>query len=161
MSVAIRRYSDDVRDRVIGLILPIQTVEFGVPTTLLDQPDLADVPTHYGRGNGAFWVATDGDEVVGSIALLDIGDASFALRKMFVHRNYRGKEIGVAAKLFATARAWAEECGYKRIILGTTGGMLAAHRFYEKNGFVRLNREELPANFPQVRVDTVFFLLSL
>jgi GNAT superfamily N-acetyltransferase len=161
MSIHIRRYTDDLRERVIDLILPIQTAEFGVPTTLADQPDLADVPRHYGRGNGAFWVATDGDEVVGTIALLDIGVGDFALRKMFVNSKYRGKEFGVAAKLFATARAWAEACGYKRIILGTTDGMLAAHRFYEKNGFVRLQREELPANFPQVRVDTVFYMLDL
>lgn len=83
-------------DGVIQLILPIQQQEFGVAVTLQDQPDLLDIPGVYQRKAGNFWVALDDDRVIGSIALLDIGNARAALRKMFVRADWRGRERGVA-----------------------------------------------------------------
>jgi hypothetical protein len=38
----------------------------------------------YQRGSGAFWIALEGEQVVGSIGLLDIGSDQAALRNMFV-----------------------------------------------------------------------------
>jgi hypothetical protein len=35
--------------------------------------------------------------------------------------------------------------------------MKAAHRFYEKNGFVEIAKEQLPESFPLMRVDNRFF----
>jgi len=35
--------------------------------------------------------------------------------------------------------------------------MKAAHRFYERNGFVRMTAENLPPNFPRMPVDDVFY----
>jgi hypothetical protein len=39
--------------------------------------------------------------------------------------------------------------------------MIAAHKFYEKNGFIRRNVDELPPAFPVVHVDSVFYGLDL
>ena len=39
--------------------------------------------------------------------------------------------------------------------------MLAAQRFYEKNGFRRVAVEELPPGFPRMPVDQVFYRLDL
>lgn len=39
--------------------------------------------------------------------------------------------------------------------------VLAAHRFYEKNGFRELARSELPERFPVMAVDSKFYGLSL
>jgi hypothetical protein len=47
------------------------------------------------------------------------------------------------------------------IFLGTTAKFLAAHRFYEKNGFHEIGRDELPAAFPVMTVDTKFYRRSL
>ncbi|MGC8035309.1 GNAT family N-acetyltransferase, partial [Salmonella enterica] len=82
-----------------------------------------------------FWVAVDVGKVVGTISLLDIGNAQVALRKMFVAASHRGKEHGTAARLLEGAIAWARAQGVRQIFLGTTDKFLAAHRFYEKNGF--------------------------
>lgn len=41
--------------------------------------------------------------------------------------------------------------------LGTTERFLAAHRFYEKNGFVLVDRSALPASFPLMAVDSRFY----
>jgi len=59
---------------VVSVILPIQQAEFEIPITLEAQPDLPDIPGFYQQGKGNFWVAFDGLEVVGSVALLDIGN---------------------------------------------------------------------------------------
>lgn len=144
-------------DGVVALILPIQQAEFAIPVTLADQPDLLDIPGFYGRGDGQFWVALDGAEVVGTIALLDIGNGDGALRKMFVKAGHRGAAHGVAQRLLDTLLAWARERGMGRIWLGTTDRFLAAHRFYEKNGFDACPKDALPAAIPVMAVDTRFY----
>jgi predicted N-acetyltransferase YhbS len=45
--------------------------------------------------------------------------------------------------------------------LGTTAKFLAAHRFYEKNGFREIAQTELPASFPVMTVDTKFYRRAL
>lgn len=147
---------------VVALILPIQQAEFGIPITLEAQPDLQDIPGFYQRGHGNFWVAeTEGGEIVGTIALLDIGQQQGALRKMFVAASHRGKEQGVAQALLGTLLAWGRERGMRDVFLGTTDKFLAAHRFYEKNGFQRIEQAELPERFPVMKVDTRFYALKL
>lgn len=47
--------------------------------------------------------------------------------------------------------------GVRTIYLGTTAIMSAAHRFYEKHGYVLIDGGELPASFPRMRVDTRFY----
>ena len=47
------------------------------------------------------------------------------------------------------------------IYLGTTDKFLAAHRFYEKNGFKRIQPELLPTQFPKMKVDSRFYRLML
>ena len=47
------------------------------------------------------------------------------------------------------------------VYLGTTAKFLAAHRFYEKNGFREIAREALPDSFPVMAVDTKFYTLAL
>jgi N-acetylglutamate synthase-like GNAT family acetyltransferase len=146
---------------VVDLIVSIQQDEFGIPITYADQPDLGDIPGFYQRGSGNFWIALDGDRVVGSVALLDIGGGETALRKMFVAAPYRGAAHGVAGDLLATLCDHARARDVNTIYLGTTAGFLAAHRFYEKNGFDLVEPECLPPSFPRMAVDTRFYRKDL
>jgi GNAT superfamily N-acetyltransferase len=155
-SIRIRPYAPDDRDGVVALVLDVQRNELGVPITLADQPDLADVPAFYGIRRGGFWIARDGAEVVGTLGLLDNGGA-IALRKMFVHRAYRGKERGVARRLLEALLLHARERGVDRIYLGTRPEMRAAHRFYEKHGFARIDEADLPPSFPRMPLDSLFY----
>lgn len=163
MTVTITRWQEAHGDGVRQLISPIQRAEFNIPITLADQPDLYDVPGFYRKGFGDFWVALDEVDgaVVGSIALIDIGNQQSALRKMFVRADRRGREHGVAAQLLAGLVAHARASKVEQIFLGTTSAFLAAHRFYEKAGFVRVEVADLPAAFPRIAVDTVFYRLDL
>lgn len=142
---------------VLDLIVPIQRDEFGIAITAAQQPDLHDIPGFYQVRNGNFWVAVADDRVVGTIALLDIGNRQGALRKMFVHRDFRGPEAGTARRLLVTLLEWSERHAVRELFLGTTAQFLAAHRFYEKNGFAEIDRTALPPAFPVMAVDTKFF----
>lgn len=150
-------FASEHADGVVALILPIQQGEFSIPITLDAQPDLRDIPGFYQQGDGNFWVALDGGEVVGTVALLDIGERQGALRKMFVSANRRGPAAGVAARLLATLCEWCQVRGVREVYLGTTDKFLAAHRFYAKQGFREITRAELPARFPVMEVDSRFF----
>ncbi|MEJ2041071.1 MAG: GNAT family N-acetyltransferase [Desulfosarcinaceae bacterium] len=146
---------------VVDVILPIQQSEFGIPITLVGQPDLLDIPGFYQKGSGNFWLALNGAEVVGTIALLDIGQGRGALRKMFVKARFRGAAHGIAGRLLRIVLDWSRDKGIHEIFLGTTAEFLAAHRFYEKNGFAQISPAELPASFPVMSVDTKFYRMEI
>jgi N-acetylglutamate synthase-like GNAT family acetyltransferase len=156
-TIEIVPFAPGYTEQVVGLILPIQREEFGIAITAEDQPDLFDIPGFYQRGAGNFWLALRDGRVVGTVALVDIGDGLGALRKMFVHRDFRGGRTGVARALLDTLLVWARERGLRAIYLGTTAKYLAAHRFYEKHGFRELRADDLPPSFPRMAVDTKFY----
>jgi N-acetylglutamate synthase-like GNAT family acetyltransferase len=157
----IEPFRPEYKDEVIALIVGIQHDEFGVAITAADQPDLGTISTFYQTGGGNFWVARRNKQVVGTIALKDIGNNEGALRKMFVAPEARGKEAGVAQQLLETLIDWVRQRGIERVYLGTTDAFRAAHRFYEKNGFIRVPVEKLPPSFPIMRQDTRYYLLKL
>jgi len=99
--------------------------------------------------------------IFGTIGLKDIGSGEAALRKMFVAAPWRGREFGVARQMLEHLIAASKARGVKRICLGTTEKLLAAHRFYEKHGFELIEQQDLPASFPLRVVDTRFFALGL
>lgn len=145
-------------DAIAELIVGIQREEFGLSITRQDQPDIDDIDGYYRAGHGDFWVARAGhDRVVGTIALKDIGHGAGALRKMFVHRAWRGRTPSVATGLLTLLQDAARERGFREIYLGTTDRFVAAHRFYEKHGFRSIDPSELPAAFPRMAVDTRFY----
>jgi N-acetylglutamate synthase-like GNAT family acetyltransferase len=89
--------------------------------------------------------------------LIDIGENTGVIRKMFVHAAYRGKLHGVSHQLLQTLLQWAIQKEMKSLYLGTVEKLHASHRFYEKNEFTRIPMEELPKQFPLMKVDTIFY----
>lgn len=156
----VKQYSNEYQAQVVDLILHIQQQEYNIPITKNDQPDLFKVKEFYQTGNGNFWVAIYNDKVVGTISLLDIGNNQVALRKMFVDKNYRGATFKTASLLLNTAIEWAKEHSVEVIYLGTTPQFLAAHRFYEKNGFTRIDPIELPESFLYYKWINYFISIS-
>lgn len=151
------QYSSQIRE----LILPIQQIEFNVPVTLEDQPDLMDIETHYHNTGGGFWGAFHNGKLAGTIALIATGHNAGAIRKMFVKKEFRGKEYGIAQRLFETLLHYSIEQKITDLYLGTVEILKAAHRFYERNGFKRIDKQDIPAYFPLMPVDTVYYHLHL
>ncbi|PED06568.1 GNAT family N-acetyltransferase [Bacillus pseudomycoides] len=160
-TICIQSYESKYQSEVVDLIIHIQQKEYNVPITKEEQPDLQEIEQFYQRDNGSFWVATHDGKVVGTVALLDIGNEQVALRKMFVKKEFRGKVWNTASMLLQTAISWAKERELEGIYLGTTVQFSAAHRFYEKNGFQSMKVEELPGSFPVLQVDKKFYRYGL
>lgn len=150
-------YAGQDCDAIVDLITSIQIKEFGVATSAEKQPDLRDIPGFYQQGAGNFWLAFEDGELVGTIALKDVGGGVCALRKMFVKKAYRGKERGIAGALMRTLLDRARERGVREIYLGTVDVYHAAHRFYEKSGFTEVAGPEVPASVPFMDVDVKYY----
>jgi GNAT superfamily N-acetyltransferase len=106
--------------------------EFGFSADPDVDPDLADPTVYY----AALWIALSGGDVVGSIALRDLGDRTIELRRMYLRPVCRGR--GVGRRLLATALDWSRANGTRTIKLDTTERMAAARHLYEQHGFVRV-----------------------
>ncbi len=153
----IKPYNDKYKDQVIELIVNIQRNEFNLPVTIDDQPDLLDIPSHYQVDNGNFWLYLDDDRVVGTISLFDLKDSQAALRKLFVKKEYRGKERGVAKRLLETLLHWGRYYEFEELYLSTSAQFVAAQRFYEKNNFSIVTTEEIPEKFPRMIIDYKYY----
>src|ERR1041385_7162632 len=127
MTYRVTPFHEQHQNSIIDLILPIQQNEFHVQITVNDQPDLQNIPAFYQKGKGNFWVAIAQDAIVGTIALIDIGDDQVAIRKMFVHQDHRGKEKGVAQMLMDELISWCRLQNVTEVFLGTIDSMHAAH----------------------------------
>jgi GNAT superfamily N-acetyltransferase len=128
---------------------------------LEDQPDLQNIDSFYHGSGGGFWGAFAGEELVGTIALINIGHHAGAIRKMFVKKEFRGKAFGIAQQLLADLINYSQEHGITDLYLGTVDKLAAARRFYEKNGFNETPKTTLPSYFPLMQADNVFYHLQL
>lgn len=160
-NVRIQVYDERYHEQVVDLILHIQRKEFGVPIKRDDQPDLNSISTFYQKGTGNFWVALAEQQVVGTIALIDIGNKQVALRKMFVRDGFRGAPYKTGQLLMDKAFGWMKEKGVDEVILGTLDRFVAAQKFYLRNGFREVKKENLPSNFPAMTLDNRFFVKDL
>ncbi len=157
--IVIRRFSIEDAAAVAKLVVSIQRCEYLVDVTLEQQPDLLDVEGYFRRGCGDFWVAVEAptNQIVGTIGLIDIGGHACALRKMFVAASHRGSPHSTGQRLLDVFNNHCAEVAINRVLLGTTQQMKSAHRFYERNGFQRIDEADLPTCFPRMPVDNVFY----
>jgi len=132
-TINIVRFSPSMRG-VFSVILPIQQAEFAIAITREEQADLADIPAFYQRGDGNFWVALADNTVVGTVAILDIGNREGALRKMFVTATIAGPSTvlpsaaGDAACLVPSPRTAANLPGNHRPV-PCSSSLLREERF--------------------------------
>jgi GNAT superfamily N-acetyltransferase len=107
--------------------------EFGFELDATYDSDLDDPAAAY----TAVWVAlNERDEVVGSVALRDLGDDTVELKRMYLRPSERGRGLG--KQLLAIALEWARANGKQAVRLDTSERMVAAQRLYEANGFRRV-----------------------
>lgn len=161
MKLEIKSVDNSYSEQAIDLILTIQQQEFNIPITVDDQPDLKEIESFYHEAGGNFWGAFIDGELVGSIALVKFDERAGAIRKMFVKKEFRGKELNIAQILLEILIAFCRENKINNLYLGTVNVLKAAQRFYERNAFVKIKKEELPAPFPLMSADDVFYHLHI
>jgi GNAT superfamily N-acetyltransferase len=99
-------------------------------------PELRALASHFGAAGGALWVAERDGRVIGMAATRPMQqDSAWEICKVYVAAAARGS--GLAQALMAAAEAHARASGAQRLVLWTDTRFEAAHRFYEKRGFVR------------------------
>ena len=108
-----------------------------------------------------YWCAVSHGKVIGTVGVVDIGNATGVVKRMFLKKGFRGEKYQIAKKLLQLVIYYAIEHKMKQIYLGTMLQFVAAQKFYLKNGFIEITREELPSNFPANEQDTVFYKLML
>jgi GNAT superfamily N-acetyltransferase len=160
-SSIIKSIYNDHCDQVTELIVSIQKNEFGLPITKDQQPDLLDIEANYHRGGGNFWGAFMDGDLIGTIGLINCGHSSACIRKMFVKKEYRGKESGNAQLLLNRLMEYCSSKGIIHLYLGTTHQLKSAHRFYERNGFTRVALADLPLYFPRMITNNLFYELHM
>jgi GNAT superfamily N-acetyltransferase len=159
LAVRLEEFSDQYAASVVELVHDILRDEFAFSGATADQPDLLDIPEHYGAGASNFWLALDGPRLVGTTGFVDLGSKQGLLRKMFVRADYR--RTGVAGLLLDNAMQWARDHAFSAMYLGTNSTFHAAQRFYEKHGFVPLPPESLPETVPRLHLRDRFYVRAL
>jgi len=166
MNLTIQPFERKYQQQVEKLVLTIQNEEFNLGISAHDQPDLPDLYSFYKQRGGEFWISVnEKDEVVGCIGFENLDRENGALRKMFLAKDLRGnKEIQLAQKLYETLIEFASARQIKQICLDTPLIAKAAHRFYERNGWILTPIDRLPGTYKLPRIDVKlikFYTLKL
>jgi GNAT superfamily N-acetyltransferase len=99
-------------------------------------PELRALATYFGGAGGALWAAEQDGQVLGMAATRPMNqDKAWEICKVYVSKAARG--TGLAHRLLGAAEAHARTAGAARLVLWTDTRFEAAHRFYEKRGYVR------------------------
>lgn len=110
--------------------------------------DLDDIEQSYIRRGGVFCVLEEQDgTVVGSCGLYPMEPGVCELRKMYLHRDYRGKGLG--RRLLEDALARARQLGFRRVTLETASVLKEAIRLYECYGFKPYSPDHLSCRCDQ------------
>lgn len=153
-------FENRFKEQAVALILGIQNEEAGINLPIAEQPDLFDIERSYIKSGGGFWVAVDGEgDVVGTIGVIKKENGCGVLKKFFVRSDFRGKKVGY--NLYKTLLSYCEEQGICRLILDTPAVAEASHRFYERNGFRRITKSELPIKYEYPDRNSYLYLLEL
>ena len=84
------------------------------------------------RGGEVFFLL-DGDEVLGTCAMIPHGEGVYELSKMAVDPASRGRGLG--DRLMVAAIAWARSRGARRVYLESNTVLVPAIELYRKHGF--------------------------
>jgi GNAT superfamily N-acetyltransferase len=137
MTATLRPGRDADADGFIGLIGDCWAEYPGCVLDVdIEVPELRALATHFAGAGGAVWAAEQAGRIVGMAATRPMQhDAAWEVCKVYVARDCRG--TGLAHRLLSAAEDHARAAGAERLVLWTDTRFEAAHRFYEKRGFVR------------------------
>lgn len=159
--IEVNKFEDTDRDEVIALVLHCQNDGSRPLVSVEDQPELLCIREKYLENGGCFWVAKENGLVAGSIGLLNAGGGIGILKKFFVYEAYRSRPHHLGSRLYEELLAFARKHCFHTLILDTPKNTDRAHRFYEKAGFSKIDRDELPVMYDYPYEDSDFFLLKI
>jgi GNAT superfamily N-acetyltransferase len=123
-------YAGDFRQLNLDWIERLFKVE-AADRKVLDDPERAIIAT-----GGMIFFALDGAAVVGTVAMIRIGDGCCELAKMAVAASHQRRGIGEL--LGDACKSWAKGNAIETIVLETNSKLGGAIRLYERLGFHRV-----------------------
>ncbi len=119
------------------------------------EKELAELPGEYVPPTGRMFLAFDGDQISGCVALRKLGDGVCEIKRLYVRPDFRGKGLG--RELTEAVIDAAREAGYDRMRLDTLPGKMdRAIAMYRSLGF-----REIDAYYHNPVVGAKFMELSL
>jgi len=116
-------------------------IEFGAnkPGCAWTDPNLGCFYEVYQNEKSKYWVVEKDNKVVAGCGIGPLVGAKDVceLQKMYSLKEVRGS--GIAKKLLDIALEFASVC-YEKCYLETFENMVAANKFYKKNGFIQLDK---------------------
>lgn len=94
--------------------------------------ELDRIPDVYG-GKGKFWVAKDGEKIIGTVAVLEKTPREANIKKLFLLAQYRG--IGIGKRLLELALDHCRKKSFQEVTLITSTYAVQAQGLYEHLGF--------------------------
>lgn len=150
--ITINQFEDKYTQDVIDIVLHFQNDGTRSIVSVANQPDLLSIRDEYINKGGNFWIAKDNKALIGTIGIMPYSKEIAILKKFFVYENYQGEPNHVGRKLYNTFLTFAKEQGFKTIILDTPKNTFRAHKFYEKAGFKKVDKEDLPIKYDCIYV---------
>lgn len=107
---------------------------------------------------GFIWLAKaglgdNGEEIVGTAALMNEGQGVFELAKMCVANGWRGK--GISKMLIETCIKKAKESGTHKLSLFSNHQLGPALKLYEKYGFRNVDVQDAPYETADVKMELI------
>lgn len=130
----IRRFSAGDSHPVEVLITSIMNEEFHQDKKAYPIDDIKSIHQSYGDIGEAFFVAIDGEKIVGTVGVKKEDDRVALMRRLFVAIPYRKRRIG--QQLIDRVFQFCKEVGYQEIVFKTTSRMEGAIKLCQKCGFV-------------------------
>ena len=124
-------------DRIIGLVADIWSEYPGkVMGVQHDMPELLAPGRCYRECDGQFWLLDSAEGIVGTVAIKPgMTGEVMELENLYVRRSYRGQGLGTLLCSLVEQEALCRRC--TAIELWSDVEVLAAHRLYERLGYVR------------------------
>lgn len=125
----------------VELLIRSCLLEFGAnkPGCAWTDPNLGKFYQLYQAPKSKYWVVEKDNRIIAGCGIGSLKNIEniCELQKMYSYKEVRGS--GIAAKLLNISLKFAKKY-YKECYLETFENMIEANKFYNKNGFVRLDK---------------------
>jgi GNAT superfamily N-acetyltransferase len=112
-------------------------------------PDLQSFEAHYEAPRGTFYVIRRGHEIVGSVGVERLDDATAELHRLYLDAALRRRGMGRA--LVEAVVEWCRAHAVPRLVLWSDTRFEDAHRLYLRMSFEQSGERTLPDDINRTR----------
>ncbi len=128
-------------NKQVELLIRTCLLEFGAnkPGCAWSDPNLGCFYQVYQNKNSKYWVVEENNKIVAGCGIGPLANTEniCELQKMYSLKEVRG--TGIASELMKISLEFAKEY-YTKCYLETFSNMIAANKFYKKQGFIQLDK---------------------